>query len=72
LHQRSIFFDAKGEIWFPITMKLTGNKVCVKLPKGTTHYVFNLIDENNYLIGYPDAGYQKLTKVFATKAIQVK
>lgn len=62
----------KGEIWFPITMKLTGNKVCVKLPKGTTHYVFNLVDENNYLIGYPDAGYQKTTKIFATKAIQVK
>jgi hypothetical protein len=62
----------KGEIWFPITMKLTGNKVCVKLPKGTTHYVFNLVDENNFLISYPDAGYQKLTKIFATKAIAVK
>jgi hypothetical protein len=62
----------KGEIWFPITMKLTGNKVCVKLPKGTTHYVFNLVDENNFLISYPDAGYQKTTKIFATKAIQVK
>ena len=62
----------KGEIWFPITMKLTGNKICVKLPKGTTHYVFNLVDENNFLISYPDAGYQKTTKIFATKAIQVK
>ncbi|KGL62197.1 sulfatase [Polaribacter sp. Hel1_85] len=62
----------KGEIWFPITMKLIGNKVCVKLPKGTTHYVFNLVDENNFLISYPDAGYQKTTKIFATKAIQVK
>jgi hypothetical protein len=64
----------KGEIWFPITMKLTNNKnkVCVKLPKGTTHYVFNLVDENNFLISYPDAGYQKTTKIFATKAIAVK
>ncbi|MDO6736288.1 sulfatase [Wenyingzhuangia sp. 2_MG-2023] len=62
----------KGEIWFPITMRLIGNKVCVKLPKGTTHYVFNLVDENNFLISYPDAGYQKTTKIFATKAIQVK
>jgi arylsulfatase A-like enzyme len=61
-----------GEIWFPVTMKLTDDKVSVTLPKGTTHYVFNLIDENNFLIGYPDAGYQKLTKVFATKAIPVK
>ncbi|MEO9570859.1 MAG: sulfatase [Polaribacter sp.] len=62
----------KGEIWFPITMKLTKDEVCVTLPKGTTHYVFNLVDENNYLIGYPDAGYQKTTKIFATKAIAVK
>jgi arylsulfatase A-like enzyme len=61
-----------GEIWFPVDMKLTKNKVCVTLPKGTTHYVFNLVDENNFLIGYPDAGYQKFTKIFATKAIAVK
>ncbi|WP_139959467.1 sulfatase [Flavicella sediminum] len=61
-----------GEIWFPVPMKLTNNKVCVTLPKGTTHYVFNLVDENNYLVSYPDAGYQKTTKIFATKAIAVK
>ena len=23
------------------------------LPKGTTHYVINLIDENNFLVSYP-------------------
>lgn len=62
----------KGEIWFPVPMTLKGNKASVTLPEGTTHYVFNLVDENNYLISYPDAGYQKLTKVFATKAISVK
>ncbi|MEP3838624.1 MAG: sulfatase [Algibacter sp.] len=61
-----------GEIWFPVIMNLTDDKVSVTLPKGTTHYVFNLVDENNYLIGYPDAGYQKTTKIFATKAIAVK
>ena len=61
-----------GEIWYPIPMNLTSNKVSVTLPKGTTHYVFNLVDENNYLIGYPDAGYQKTTQIFATKAIAVK
>ena len=61
-----------GEIWFPIPMTLTGNKVSATLPKGTTHYVFNLVDENNYLISYPDAGYQKTTQIFATKAIAVK
>ena len=62
----------KGEIWFPVKMKLKDNKASVTLPKGTTHFVFNLVDENNYLISYPDAGYQKLTKIFATKAIAVK
>jgi len=24
------------------------------LPQGTTHYVFNLIDQNNFLVSYPD------------------
>ena len=62
----------RGEIWFPVTMNITKDKTSVTLPKGTTHYVFNLIDENNYLLGYPDGGYQKTTKVFATKAIAVK
>lgn len=61
-----------GEIWFPVPMDITGDMISVTLPKGTTHYVFNLVDENNYLISYPDAGYQKLTKIFATKAISVK
>lgn len=61
-----------GEVWFPIDMQLTDNKVSVMLPKGTTHYVFNLVDENNYLVAYPDGGYQKFTKIFATKAIAVK
>ena len=61
-----------GEIWFSVEMKVTDDRVSVTLPKGTTHYVFNLIDENNFLIGYPDGGYQKSTKVFATKAIAVE
>jgi len=61
-----------GEIWFPVTMNISDDMVSVVLPKGTTHYVFNLVDENNFLIGYPDAGYQKYTRVFATKAIPVK
>ncbi|VGO12501.1 Arylsulfatase [Pontiella desulfatans] len=27
-----------------------------EVPEGTTHYVFNLIDENNFLVSYPDVG----------------
>ncbi len=52
-------------------MDVGTNLVSVDLPKGTTHYVFNLVDENNYLISYPRAGYLKETKVFAPKAISV-
>jgi len=59
----------KGEIWFPINMEISDDKVAVYLPKGTTHYVFNLIDENNFLISYPEIGYLKTTKVFSTTAI---
>ena len=62
----------RGEIWLPVTMEVGKNLVSVTLPKGTTHYVFNLVDENNYLISYPRAGYLKETKVFAPKAISVK
>ena len=30
------------------------NKVVAELPKGTTHYVIDLIDQNNFLVSYPD------------------
>ena len=61
----------RGEIWVPLQMALDGDKLSVSLPTGTTHYVFNLFDENNFLISYPEAGYLKDTKVFAPKAISV-
>jgi len=43
------------EEWFyaPATV-VPGNKVSATLPAGTTHYVVNLIDENNFLVSYPD------------------
>ena len=62
----------RGEIWFPINMENSDDKVYVTLPKGTTHYVFNLVDENNFLISYPDPGCLKETKEFSPKAIAVK
>ena len=45
------------EEWFrgPATL-LTGGKVSAQLPKGTTHYLINLIDENNFLRSYPEVG----------------
>ena len=41
--------------WFCEPAKaLPGRKVAVTLPAGTTHYFINLIDENNFLVCYPD------------------
>ena len=41
--------------WFCEPAKLLpGRKVAVTLPAGTTHYFINLIDENNFLVCYPD------------------
>lgn len=43
------------EEWFRKPAELqTGFTVQAELPKGTTHYVINLIDENNFLRSYPE------------------
>ncbi|MCM2371264.1 sulfatase-like hydrolase/transferase [Aporhodopirellula aestuarii] len=43
------------EEWFrmPATLR-SGMKVNAELPEGTTHYVINLIDKNNFLVSYPE------------------
>jgi arylsulfatase A-like enzyme len=43
------------EEWFrqPATL-LPGGKVSAQLPQDTTHYLINLIDENNFLVSYPE------------------
>ena len=47
--------NARHEEWFRIPARLTGsNTVTAELPEGTTHYVINLIDENSFLVSYPD------------------
>jgi arylsulfatase A-like enzyme len=46
---------ARYEEWFRTPAKLVGgDTVVVDLPKGTTHYVIDLIDENNFLVSYPE------------------
>jgi uncharacterized sulfatase len=41
--------------WFRRPAKLKpGHKVAVTLPPGTTHYFIYLLDENNFLVTYPD------------------
>ena len=45
----------RNEEWFRREAKLAGdNTVMAELPPGTTHYIINLIDENNFLVSYPD------------------
>ncbi len=41
--------------WFRLPAKLLPGQVAeVTLPAGATHYFINLIDENNFLVSYPD------------------
>ncbi|NQV35908.1 MAG: sulfatase [Phycisphaeraceae bacterium] len=44
------------EEWFrkPATL-VSGSRVMVQLPEATTHYFINLIDENRFLVSYPEA-----------------
>ena len=45
----------KPEEWFRISADLSGkNTAEATLPEGTTHYLINLIDENNFLVSYPE------------------
>ena len=40
--------------WFSVPATLMPDlKVAATLPPGTTHYFINLIDENNFLVSYP-------------------
>ena len=43
------------EEWFRTTASLgPGHTITAHLPPGTTHYVLNVIDDNNFLVSYPD------------------
>ena len=47
--------DKRYEEWFRAPAKLlSGMKVSAQLPEGTTHYFINLIDENRFLVSYPE------------------
>ncbi|MEO1831845.1 MAG: N-acetylgalactosamine-6-sulfatase, partial [Akkermansiaceae bacterium] len=47
------------EEWYrtPATLNIDGTVTAI-LPKGTTHYLINLIDENNFLVSHP-GGFKK-------------
>ena len=45
----------QNEEWFRLpSIPLADNTITAVLPTGTTHYIINLIDENNFLVSYPD------------------
>ncbi|MGJ8694690.1 MAG: sulfatase-like hydrolase/transferase [Verrucomicrobiaceae bacterium] len=60
------------EEWFRTSASLKdNNKVTAELPKGTTHFYLNLIDENNFLRSYPEVVGKKRTKSYYEAAIAV-
>ena len=66
---------AKHEEWFRKPARLSGvDSVTAELPKGTTHFIVNLIDENNFLVSYPDIPggnhFNKTKEKFAKYAIE--
>mgnify|MGYP006424316499 CR=1 FL=1 len=68
---------ARYEEWFRAPAKLVGdNKVYAQLPKGTTHYFLNLIDENNFLRSHPEVldpkTFSKSNVKYTEKALKAK
>ena len=60
----------KSEEWFRIPAELTSEGVVTaKLPEGTTHYLINLIDENNFLRSYPEVTRIKDGKYYSKQAL---
>ncbi|WP_146395971.1 sulfatase-like hydrolase/transferase [Planctomycetes bacterium CA13] len=59
------------EEWYRTPVDLqAGMKAVVELPAGTTHYILNLIDENDFLQSFPEIGRSKAG--FAASAISVQ
>ena len=44
----------KSEEWYPVPATLEGNQVKATLPADATHYCFSLVDENHFLVSYPE------------------
>lgn len=60
----------KSEEWFRNPAELTSEGVVTAtLPAGTTHYLINLIDENNFLRSYPEVTRIKDGKDYSKQAL---
>ena len=68
----------KSEEWYRVPAKVKGDRLEAELPRGTTHYVFNLVDEKNFLVSYPQmvdmltAGSRKPKGTYSMEAFVVK
>ena len=59
----------KSEEWYRTPAEVAGNVATATLPEGTTHYVINLIDENQFLRSYPEFQRPKDGKAFSKLGI---
>lgn len=66
--------DQRSEEWHRVDAKIENGQVSAKLPKGATHYIFNLVDDKNFLVSYPRMGQVGDFKRgnYSSKAIPVK
>ena len=69
--------DERYEEWFRKEAILHADgTLTAEVPEGTTHYLFNLIDENNFLLSYPELDdtdtARKKKRKFSSYAISVK
>ena len=68
----------KSEEWYVKKALIKGNRLVAKLPSNATHYVFNFVDEHNFLVSYPEmpdlleAGKQKGKGPYSSSAFVVK
>lgn len=64
------------EEWFRTTANLNATQATVTIPEGTTHVIFNLIDENQFLVSYPslpdEIRLRESKETFSQHAISVK
>lgn len=69
--------NGRHEEWFRASAELSGDHtITTDLPPGTTHYFINLIDENNFLVSYPDVPggnhFNRTKEKFAKYAVPAK
>jgi hypothetical protein len=63
------------EEWFKTDAKInTNGTITANLPKGTTHYIINVIDAHNFLVSYPEMpskqSLKKEKKTYANYALK--